>query len=115
MIDIFIKILCFIINYDLLRPWKLYLLKRKYNVKRLTTINAQKGMEVLLTHPTSNYKIGNKNPAVGTKYEVAGIIEKVYTSHIFVKWYNGTTNSYLDNTLSCINDIPEGNVNSIWD
>lgn len=82
---------------------------------RLTTRNAKAGMVVKLTHPLPGYTIGDRNPAVGTKYEVSGIIREIHGSTIYVSWGNGYSNSYSGGTLTCTDDLPEGNLISIWD
>ena len=89
----------------------------RYGIKtmRINENNARIGMIVKLTHPLYGYKIGHSNPAVGTEYEVTGIITDFSEIAVCVEWKNGIRNVYDINTLSSIEDLPDGNIRSIWD
>ena len=82
---------------------------------RINRENVKIGMMVKLTHPLHGYRIGPSNPAVGTIHEVTGIITDFSETAVCVEWKNGIRNIYALNTLSSIEDLPEGNVVSIWE
>jgi len=107
------KLLYYLMKYDLLSFFRKRGKKRYQMLLKIS--DAKEKMVVKLTNPLLQYIIGEANPAVGTKYEIAGIVEYITRSSIHVRWNNGKSNSYVDDNLSCIEDIPEGNINSIWD
>jgi len=86
-------------------------------IMRLLKIkDAKVGMVVKLTHPLRGYVIGSGNPAVGSDWETTGKITRVKREELIeVQWDNKRMNSYQSETLSVIDDLEQGNCNSIWD
>jgi hypothetical protein len=54
------------------------------------------GNKVKLVSPDPGYTIGTNNPAVGTKWECAG----VYRGNSHVEWENGSSNGYKNGELA---------------
>lgn len=59
------------------------------------------GMRVMLTHPKKSYTLGRSNPAVGTPWQIGGMVSDIYFGDsIGVVWDNGKRNEYKSSDLS---------------
>lgn len=68
--------------------------------KCLTANDTEIGQKVILTNPSPHYVIGAANPVIYSRYECCGTVNDISGSRIFVRWDNGTRNTYISNQLA---------------
>lgn len=68
--------------------------------KCLTINDAKIGQIVILVNPGPHYVIGTANPAVSSRYECCGTVDRLSGPRISVRWDNGTQNTYINGELA---------------